>query len=128
MGEGLPGLGAAHRGEHGAGGGAGSDGGEAALGLAVVGLEVDRGDGLDSRALPVGEVAERDEVIGQRLGVVGGPSPQAVRELVLVDQAILEGEQSEEQVAIVGGHGVLRSRSVMCQGLPSSGVARFQCG
>ena len=128
VGEGLLDLGVAHRGEHRAGGGAGGDGGEAPLGAAVVGLQVDRGDGLDSRALRLGEVPQGDEVVGQRLGLVGGPGPNAVGELGLVDQAGLQGEQSEEQVAIGGGHGLLRGRSVTCQGLPSAGVARFSFG
>ncbi len=115
MGERLLDIGVAHRGEHCPGRGAGADGGEASLSAAVVGLDVDRGDGLDSRALPLVEVPERDEVFGQRLGFVGGPGPHAVGELVLVDQAVLEGEQSEEQVAIGVGHEVLRGKSVTCR-------------
>ena len=108
MGEGLVDLVIAHRGEHRAGGRARAQGGEAPLGTSVVGLQVDRGDRLDSRALPLAEMAQGDEVIGQRLVLIGGPGPHAVGELGLVDQVVLEGEQSEEQVAIGGGHGKLR--------------------
>ena len=126
VGEGLLDLGVADRGEHRAGGGAGGDGGEAPLGAAVVRLEVDR-----AMASTAGRCVWRRGGPGRRGGrPASGPcrcvqARNAVDELVLVDQAVLQGEQSEEQVAIGGGHGVLRGRSVTCQGLPSAGVARF---
>ena len=53
------------------------------------------------------EVAAGDEVVGQRPGLVAGPGLEGGDELVLVDQAVLQGEQAEEQVAVGGdgGHG-----------------------
>ena len=65
-----------------------------------------RGDqGLDGGAVVGVEVAAGDEVVGQRPGLVAGPGLEGGDELGLVDQAVLEGEQAEEQVA-VGGNGV----------------------
>jgi len=43
-------------------------------------------------------------VLGQRPGPVPGPGLEGGDELALVDQADLEREQSEEEVAIRGGH------------------------
>ena len=54
------------------------------------------------------EVAAVDEVVGQRPALVAGPGVEGGDELALVDQAVLEGEQAEEQVArwvARGGHG-----------------------
>ena len=53
------------------------------------------------------EVAAGGEVVGQGPGLVAGPGVEGGDELALVDQAVLEGEQAEEQVAVGGdgGHG-----------------------
>jgi hypothetical protein len=42
------------------------------------------------------------EVLGQGPVLVAGPGPEGVDELVLVDHAILEGDDSEELVAVGG--------------------------
>ena len=63
--------------------------------------------GLDRGTLLGVEVAAGDEVVGQGPGLVAGPGLEGGDELALVDQAVLQGEQAEEQVA-VGGHGRLR--------------------
>ena len=69
--------------------------------------------GLDRGALVGVEVAAGDEVVGQRPGLVAGPGLEGGDELALVDQAVLQGEQAEEEVAVGGdgGHGTgLRER------------------
>ena len=55
------------------------------------------------------EVAAGDEVVGQGPGLVAGPGLEGGDELGLVDQAVLQGEQAEEQVAVGGdgGHGAI---------------------
>jgi len=58
---------------------------------------------LDAGALRGVEVPARGEIVGQRPAAVAGPGPEGGDELVLVDQAILQGEQSEEQVAVGTG-------------------------
>src|SRR5207302_964162 len=47
------------------------------------------------------------EVVGQRPGAVARPGAEGGDELVLVDQAVLQGKQAEEQVALSsdGSHG-----------------------
>ena len=87
-----------------AGGAAGGEGGQALLGVAAVLLEVRGDQGLDGGPLVGVEVAAGDQVVGQRPGLVAGPGLEGGDELGLVDQAVLQGEQAEEQVA-VGGHG-----------------------
>jgi hypothetical protein len=53
----------------------------------------------DDGPLGVVEMTEGDEMVGQGAGLVEGPGLEGGHELDLVDQAILEGEQSEEQIA-----------------------------
>jgi hypothetical protein len=67
-------------------------------------LQVQPDHGLDAGALVVVEVAAGGEVLGQRPGLVAGPGLEGGHELDLVDQAVLERQQAEEQVAI-GGDG-----------------------
>ena len=56
------------------------------------------------------EVAAVDEVVGQRAGTLSrGPGLEGGDELALVDQAVLQGEQPEEQVAVGGGAAMVRS-------------------
>ena len=58
-----------------------------------------------ARAIGV-QVAAGDEVVGQGAGLVAGPGLEGGDELGLVDQAVLQREQAEEEVAVgVGGHG-----------------------
>ena len=100
-------VGVAERGEALAGGAAGGDGGEAPLGVAAVLLQVQADHRLDAGALLGVEVAAGGEVVGQGPGLVAGPGLEGGDELALVDQAVLQGEQAEEQVAVGGdgGHG-----------------------
>ena len=65
-------------------------------------LEVQRDQRLDGGALLGVEVAAGDEVVGQGPGLVAGPGLEGGDELALVDQAVLQGEQAEEQVAVGG--------------------------
>ena len=83
--------------------GADAEGGQALLGVAAVGLDVQGGQRLDRGAPGVVEVPECDEVVGQGSGLVGGPGMEGGDELVLPDQAVLQGEQPEEEMA-VGRH------------------------
>jgi hypothetical protein len=85
-----------------AGGAAGADGGEAPLHVAAVLLEVAGDEGFDGRAVVGLEVAATDEVVGQGAGLVAGPGLEGGHELPLVDEADLEGEQSEEEVVLGG--------------------------
>ena len=95
------------------------DGGEALLRVAAVLLEVLGGQRLDQPALLDVEMAEGLEVVVQGPGLVAGPGVEGGHELGLVDQADLEGQQAEEEVAVgVGGHRVylratVRGRDVL---------------
>ena len=95
------------RGQALAGGAAGGDGGQALLGVAAVLLEVAGHQGLDGGSVVGVEVAAADEVVGQGAGLVERPGLEGGDELALVDQAVLQGQQAEEQVAVggEGGHG-----------------------
>ena len=100
----------------------GGERGQALLGAAAVLLEVQADQGLDGGSLVVGvEVAAGDQVLGQRPGLVERPGLEGGDELGLVDQAVLEGEQTEEQVAVGGdgGHGA---------GLPEGRHGRWASG
>ena len=67
-----------------------------------------RNHGLDGGTLVVVEVAAGVEVRRQRPGLVSGPGLEGGDELGLVDQAVLKGQQAEEQVAVgVDGHGTV---------------------
>ena len=57
------------------------------------------GDGLDGGAARGIEVAEVNEVVRQGSGLVAGPGGKGREQRALVDQAVLEGQQAEEQVA-----------------------------
>ena len=81
--------------------------GKAFTGVAAEGLEVEAGDGLDGGAARGIEVAEVDKVVGQGSALVASPGGECREQRPLVDQAVLQGEQTEEEVAIGidGGHG-----------------------
>jgi hypothetical protein len=53
------------------------------------------------------EAAPYDELVGQAPGLVQGPGLEGGDKLYLVDQAVLKGEQSEQEMAVGGStHGV----------------------
>ena len=87
---------------------AGGDGGQALLDVAAVGLDVQVGQGLDHRPLGVAQVAQGDEVVGQGSRLVAGPGVEGGDELGRLDQAVLQREQAEQEVAF-GGHGASSS-------------------
>jgi hypothetical protein len=68
-------------------------------------LQVDVGEPFQQQPPGAGQVATGLQVVRKRAILVAGPGPEGAHELVLVDQAILEGDQAEEQVAIRGGGG-----------------------
>ena len=76
-------------------------------------LEVQRHHRLDARTLLGVEVATADEVLRQRSLPVARPRLKRRHELRLVDQAVLQRQQAEKQVAegIVLRSNVIGSRS-----------------
>ena len=68
------------------------------LDVAAVGFQVNRSQRLEQRPLRRGQVSERLEVVTQAAGPVERPGAERVHELILLDQAILESEQTEEEV------------------------------
>ena len=79
---------------------AGGDGGEALLHVAAVGLDVHGRQGLDGGSLGGIEVPQGDQVIGQGSRLVARPGVERGDELSLLDQAVLQGQQAEEEVAV----------------------------
>ena len=82
---------------------AGRNRGEAFLHVAAVRFQVNRGQPLQQRPLGGGEVAAGFQVVGQAPGLVERPGLEGGHELALVDEPVLEREQSEEEMAIGGG-------------------------
>ncbi len=81
------------------------DGGNALPGVIAVPLEVLSGQRLDQAALLGVEVAEGLKVVVQGPGLVADPGVEGGHELDLVDQADLESQEAEEEVAVgVGYH------------------------
>jgi hypothetical protein len=66
-------------------------------------LEVESDHRLDGRSLVRVKMSELNEVVGQRSGLIASPGVEGRHELGLVDEAILECEQPEEQM-ICGAH------------------------
>jgi hypothetical protein len=64
-----------------------------------------RDQGLDRRAILGIEIATGDEMLGQRPRPVARPGQEGGDELALVDQAVLQGDQAEQQVVVGGDHG-----------------------
>jgi hypothetical protein len=60
--------------------------------------------GIDRRSVVGIEVTAVDEVVGQGAGLLECPGLEGGHELDLIDQAVLQREQAEEQVT-VGGDG-----------------------
>ena len=85
-----------------------SDGqdGKALTGVAAECLDMQAGDGLDGGAARGIEVAEVDKVVGQGSALVASPGGEGREQRPLVDQSVLQGQQTEEKVAIGidGGH------------------------
>ena len=73
-------------------------GGQALLGVAAVFFEMPRDQGIDRRTVVGVEIAAGDEVVGQAGRLSQRPGLEASDELDLVDQAVLEGEDTEKQV------------------------------
>jgi hypothetical protein len=99
------------------GGRAGGDGGQAPRDVAAVGLDVQVGERLDHRPLGGAQVAQGDEVVGQRSRPVGGPGVEGGHEMGRRNQAVLEGQQAQQEVA-VGGHGASSRGLVTVRRLP----------
>ena len=65
----------------------------------------DEGSTDVQEALKIGvEVAATDEVVGEGAGLVERPCLEGGHELAMVNQPVLQREQSEEKVAVGGGH------------------------
>ena len=62
-------------------------------------LEVAGDKRLDGVAILVVECASSGQVLGERPSLVECPSLERGNELCLIDQAVLEGEQTKEEVA-----------------------------
>ena len=92
-------VGIADSGQMLAGGTARVDGRQALFGIAAMLLEVARDQSLNRNSVIGIEIAAGHEMIGQRAALVAGPSLEGGDELTLVDQANLQREQAEEQVA-----------------------------
>ena len=100
-------LAVAECGEALAGRSSGGNGGQALLGATAMFLLVEPDHRLDHAALVGVQVAAVDQVFRDLAALVATPGPEGGDELVLIDQAVLEGKQSKEEVAvrIDGGHG-----------------------
>ncbi len=84
------------------------DGGQGLLGVAAVQLELLLRHAGEERAALGVDRALFDEDLGEGLALVPGPGSEGGEELLLVDQADLQPEQPEEQVArrlITSSHG-----------------------
>jgi len=99
MGEGVFHIGIANARQALAGRAADGDRGQALRRIAPVPGDVCSSQALQERPMRRVKVAERDKVFGQWPGLVAGPSVERGDQLRLVNQAVLEREQSEEQVA-----------------------------
>jgi hypothetical protein len=95
--------------------------GEAPGGLAAERLHMQGGDGLDDSPARAIEVSELDEVIGQRSALVASPGGECREQRPLANQAVLQGKQTEEEIAIGidrgHGTGLLRARCPQAPGL-----------
>ena len=81
---------------------AGRDGRQALLDVAAVGLEMDIDEGLDQGPLGRGQLPALLEVVGQTPGFIQRPGLEGEHELGLVDDAVLERQQSEQELSIRG--------------------------
>jgi hypothetical protein len=99
MSEGDLNVGVADAGQALARGAARVDGRQTSFRVAVMLLEVPCDQSLNGKSVLAVEVATGYEEIGHRSGFVAGPSLEGGDELALVDQAILQGEEAEKQIA-----------------------------
>ena len=87
------------------GGAVGREVREAPLGVAAVLLQMLGDELVQQGALPIVQVAPIDEMVGQGTGLVAGPGLEGGDELDLVDQADLQGEETEEEMSVgIGCH------------------------
>jgi hypothetical protein len=83
---------------------AGREGGQALLGVTAVPLQVQGDHRLDPGPLLGVEVTAADEVLGQRAALIARPGGERREQRSLIDQAVLQRQHAEEQVARgVGG-------------------------
>ena len=116
-------LGVADGGERCAGGRCCGDSGEASLGAAVL-FQVPGHQRLDDSPVVGVEIAHGDEVLGQRPALFERPGLEGPDEPGLVNQAILQSEQTEEEIAIGigGGHNTVSPTSYDARGRRDSDV------
>jgi hypothetical protein len=85
---------------------AGRYGCEALLHVASVGFQMNLDESFEQAAPGPGQVAAGFQVVGQAPGLLERPRLERRDELTLVDDAVLQREQSEEQIAVGrGSHG-----------------------
>ena len=105
---------------------AGRDRGQAFSHVAAVALEVARHHRLDRRAVVRVQVAACLQVVGQAPGLFECPGLEGGHELTLVDQAVLQCEHSEKEMAVGGsGHVGVPSDNAVA-GTPSHGTSPRQ--
>ncbi len=101
---------------------AGRNRGEALLHVAAMGFQVNRSQRFQQRPLGGGEVASGFQVVGQAPGLLERPGLEGGHKLALVDDPVLQREQSEEEMAIGGDHGEAPGQRVV-PGKPDHGNA-----
>jgi len=74
---------------------------------------MDTRQSVEHRSPGAGQVAAGFQVVRQAVRLVERPGLEGSHELALVDDARLEREQSEEKVAVGGGHGEAPGHSVV---------------
>ena len=93
---------------------AGRDGGHAFLHVAAVGVQVDLDKPFQQHSLGPVQVTARFQVVGQTVRLIQRPDLKCGHELALVDDPILQREQSEEEMAVGGGvHGAAPGQGVV---------------
>ena len=70
-----------------------------------MGFQVDVGQGLQQRPLGPDQVPAGFQVVGEAPGLVERPCLECGHELALVDEAVLKGEQPEQEMTVGGAHG-----------------------
>ncbi len=85
-----------------AGRAAGLDGGQALLSRAAVLLDMPLDKGLDGGSVLGVEVAAGGEVVRHGARLIASPGAEGGDESVLIDQTVLEREESEKEVAVDG--------------------------
>jgi hypothetical protein len=68
-------------------------------------LDMEGDQGLNDGPLVGVQVAAGQQVLGQVSLLVASPGLEGGDELDLIDQAVLQREQPEEEMAVGGGHG-----------------------